>query len=82
MNYTKFNLTQLTYRDFIKGIEAQYNIQWEEVQQRIYTMLHKTFEAAAVSDPQLCFKNTNQSGALYAIDMMLDKGFQPKILGK
>jgi hypothetical protein len=82
MNYTPFHLTQLTYLDFIQGIEAQYSIQWNEVQSRIYDMLRKTFEAAAVDDPQYYFGNTTQSRALYAIDMMLDKDFQPKILGE
>jgi len=80
MNYTPFHLTQLTYLDFIKGIEAQYPIKWQDVQTRIYDMLHKTFEAAAVDDPQYFFGHTTQSRALYAIDMMLDNGFQPKIL--
>ncbi len=74
MNYTPFHLTQLTYLDFIPGIEKQYNIEWPQVRGRIYSMLRKTFEAANFTD-------TGRSKALYAIDMMLDQDFQPKILG-
>ena len=36
MNYTGFHLTQLSYNDFIKGIEQQYGIKWAPVQLKIY----------------------------------------------
>ena len=75
MNYTGFHLTQLSYNDFIKGIEQQYGIKWAPVQLKIYQMLRQTFEAATIDDDTFGFGGNYQSRAFYAIDMMLDKGF-------
>ncbi len=46
MNYSKFKMTQLNYKDFIKGIETQYpGIQWTDIQRRINGMTKQAFES-------------------------------------
>jgi len=80
MNYTPHNMTQLMCPEFMKGMESQYNIKWEDVQKKINEMCKKVFQAAVANDAPYGISPYPQSGAMYGIDLMLDQGFEPKIL--
>ncbi len=75
-------MTQLHYKNFIKGIETQYpEVKWDNVQQDINTMFHQAFQSASIADPPMGFGKTFQARAMYGIDLMLGEGFKPKLLG-
>jgi tubulin--tyrosine ligase-like protein 12 len=62
MNYSKFNLTQLHYKDFIKSIESQYpGVKWDTVQSKINQAFRQAFEAASVQDAPLGFVKAESS---------------------
>ena len=62
MNYSKFNLTQLHYKDFIKSIENQYpGIKWDVVQDKINKAFKQAFYAASVQDPPLGYVKNSAS---------------------
>ena len=44
-------------------------------------MFKKVCEAAVRFNPPLGIEKTPQAGASYGLDIMLDKDFQPKLLG-
>lgn len=87
MNYSPFPMRQLHYKDFIAGIESQYpGTCWPLIQQKINELIRKVFRAFSVcllevfasgNAPEMCLE---QSRAMYGIDIMLDKDFEPKLL--
>jgi hypothetical protein len=63
-------------------LEKQYpQMKWDDVQKRINAMLKKVCEAAVRFSPPLGIQKTDQAAAAYGVDIMLDKDFQPKLLG-
>jgi hypothetical protein len=82
MNYSKHQMTQLHYKDFIKGIEEQYpGVKWDTVQQKINKMFREAFESASIADPPNGFAKTHQARAMYGVDLMIDEDFDPQLLG-
>ncbi|CAH1183005.1 unnamed protein product [Ceutorhynchus assimilis] len=85
MNYTEDAvLKHLKCEDFKIEWQQQYaNFNWNEVEQKILTMIREIMECATMV-PQPCGIAENpQSRALYAADLMLDwvkGGIEPKIL--
>ena len=82
MNYSTFKLQQLHYKDFIKNLEAQYpGLNWSDVQQSINKMFKEVFYSGSATPPPLGYGRTFQARAMYGIDLMIDEGFKPKLLG-
>ena len=72
-------------QDFIKEFERQNPSHvWEKVEGDIFKMIKEVFLGATQEPPPMGIGASEQSGAMYAIDLMLDwtqdKEIQPKVL--
>jgi len=73
MNYTDTNLKQMFCHDFIKLFESQNpGFPWEKVEADIFKMIRAVFDGATKSPPPAGMGHSNQSGAMYATDLMLN----------
>ena len=73
MNYTDTNLKQMFCHDFIKLFESQNpEFAWEKVEADIFKMIRAVFDGATKNPPPAGMGHSNQSGAMYATDLMLN----------
>ncbi|KAJ7955985.1 Tubulin--tyrosine ligase-like protein 12 [Quillaja saponaria] len=63
--------------DFVREFEQEHQVKWYDIHLRVRTMIRSVFEAAAVTHPEM---HSPTSRAIYGVDVMLDRDFQPKIL--
>ncbi|KAH9652707.1 tubulin--tyrosine ligase-like protein 12 [Citrus sinensis] len=76
MNYgRRFN--HMNTPDFVRGFEAEHQVKWLEIHQRVKNTIRSVFKAAAVAHPEM---HSSKSRAMYGVDIMLDSSFQPKLL--
>ena len=89
MNYNEADLKQMFCHDFIKEFEAQYpDFSWKKVEQDIFKMFKGALLGASAKEPPCGIGHCPQSGALYAVDLMLnwekdnngERYMQPKLL--
>uniref|UniRef100_A0A7N0TS93 Tubulin--tyrosine ligase-like protein 12 SET-like domain-containing protein n=1 Tax=Kalanchoe fedtschenkoi TaxID=63787 RepID=A0A7N0TS93_KALFE len=76
MNYGR-KLNHMNTPEFVKEFEAEHQVKWLDIHQRIIKMIRMLFEAAAVVQPDM---HNQKSRAIYGLDVMLDSSFQPKLL--
>ena len=73
MNYTDTNLKQMFCHDFIKLFECQNpGFAWEKVEADIFKMIRAVFDGATKNPPPAGMGHSEQSGAMYATDLMLN----------
>ncbi|KAI9251244.1 tubulin-tyrosine ligase family-domain-containing protein [Sporodiniella umbellata] len=84
MNYSTFQMTQLDDKSFIRNMEKQYPIQWENVQQDIHQVMKDALNAAVMQTHPLGLAGGQpieaDTFAVYGFDIMLTSDFKPVIL--
>ncbi|XP_057750987.1 uncharacterized protein LOC130969331 [Arachis stenosperma] len=64
-------------KDFVREFEEEHQVKWSDIHTRVRNMILSVFESAAVVHPEM---HSTKSRAIYGVDVMLDRYFQPKIL--
>ncbi|KAK9099521.1 hypothetical protein Syun_026566 [Stephania yunnanensis] len=76
MNYIG-RLNHMNTPDFVEEFEKEHQVKWLDIHQRIRKMIRTVFESAAAIFPDM---QRSTSRAIYGVDVMLDRFFQPKLL--
>lgn len=76
MNY-RGRLNHMKTSEFVKEFEKEHHVNWMDIHSQVSRMIRSVFESAAVVHPEM---QSPRSRAMYGVDVMLDRHFQPKIL--
>ncbi|MED6135685.1 hypothetical protein PIB30_049024 [Stylosanthes scabra] len=76
MNYRgRINFKNI--KEFVGEFEEEHQVKWSDIHTRVRSMIRSVFESAAAVHPEM---HSPKSRAIYGVDVMLDRYFQPKIL--
>ncbi|KAH9562882.1 hypothetical protein CY35_05G094600 [Sphagnum magellanicum] len=77
MNYGGRPLNHINAHDWVPEFEKEHNVKWQDIHQRVRSVLRAVFEGAIATSPNM---HSPTSRAIYGVDIMLDDSFQPKLL--
>ncbi|XP_059433126.1 uncharacterized protein LOC132166341 [Corylus avellana] len=63
--------------EFVTEFEQEHQVKWLEIHQRVRKMIRSVFDSATAVHPEM---HSPRSRAIYGVDVMLDRSFQPKLL--
>ncbi|KAJ0987501.1 hypothetical protein J5N97_005857 [Dioscorea zingiberensis] len=76
MNYIG-RLNHMNTAEFVREFEAEHQVKWLDIHERIKNMIRSVFDSAATVHPEM---HNPFSRAMYGVDVMLDSSFMPKLL--